>query len=144
MTPPELDVNDELAHAAADLEAVNARLDETVDTVERLEAVLDAVLDHPHLQVCVVGEDLRIAAVSRGLADRWPGAQQPPLGQRLDEVAPESWGDLSALIGAATEDRWIEVPTDAGVLSARRASIPAGDNRGSSAGGQIVLRFVEE
>lgn len=135
MTPPELDVREELTRAAADLEALTARFDETTADVERLEAVLDAVLDDPGLQVCVVGEDLRITAVSRGLADRWGGAQ-PPLGRRADELAPESWGDLTNLVASLTDDQWTDHQVDGGVLWARRTSAP---DDGSA---QIVLRFV--
>jgi hypothetical protein len=143
VTTPDLDVN-ELTGAAADLEAVSARLDEMVAEVERLETVLDAVLDDAALFVCVVGDDLRVAALSRGLAERWSDAHAAP-GRRVDEVLPEGWGDVRELAASVTADQEQTRPVEGGVLSVRRATLPDGaaGPSGGEAGTFVVLRFVE-
>jgi hypothetical protein len=143
VTTPDLDVN-ELTGAAADLEAVSTRLDEMVAEVERLETMLDALLDDPALFVCVVGADFRVAALSRGLADRWSDAQAAP-GRRADEVVPEGWGDVRELAASVTADEEETRPVEGGVLSVRRATLPDGAAGASDgdAGCFVVLRFVE-
>jgi hypothetical protein len=143
VTTPELDVN-ELTGATADLEAVSARLDEMVGEVERLETLLDIVLDDPALVVCVLDEDVRIAALSRGFVDRWSDAQAAP-GRRFEDVSPKGWSDVRELMASVTADQWETRPVEGGVLSARRAKLPDGaaGASGGDAGSFVVLRFVE-
>ena len=136
-TSQELDVDDDLARAAADLEALTAKFDARTRQVEHLEALLEAILDEPDLEICLVGGDLHIRAMSRGMAARWSNADRA-VGRRLDQVAGESWGDVDALLRSASDDRSEERAVEGGTLQVRRAS-----RRGDPATDAVfVLRFV--
>jgi hypothetical protein len=130
-------LGEELASAAADLEALTLAFDERTRLVGQLEGALDAILDDPDLRVCLVAADLEVRGVSRGMTSLWPEADKA-LGRRLDEVAPSSWGDVSRLVRDAADDGWTEHPVDDGVIHARRATV-AGD---PDTVALIVLRLV--
>lgn len=133
----ELDVQEQMTRAAADLEALTSTYEACARQVEHLEAVLDAVLDDPDLAVCLVRRDMRIHAISRGMAARRAGARSV-VGRRVDEIADETWGDLGELLATIPDDGWEERPVTGGALRVRRAV-----DGGSDGDAEYVLRFVE-
>jgi hypothetical protein len=133
----EMDVHDELTRAAADLEGLTSEFEARTRQVERLEALLDAVLDDPDLDLCLVDEDLRVHAVSRGMAARRAGARSA-IGRRVDDVAEPAWGDVRGLLASLPDDRWEERRVDGGTLRVRRTT----DATGPEAGAMYVVRFV--
>ena len=133
-SPSDGDVTDELTEAATELEALTTEVDTQASLAARLEAALDTILDDPHLLVCLVDGDLRVQAVSRGMAARWSDPQ-PVAGQAVEKVAPSSWRELGDLVRSASSDRWTERPVEGGTLQARRITDPDAD-------GLVVLRFV--
>jgi hypothetical protein len=134
---PEIDVQDEMAGAAADLETLTTEYEARTRQVEHLEAVLDAVLDDPDIAVCLVRDDMRIHAISRGMAERRSGARSA-IGRHIGEIADPTWGDLRPLLASLSDDRWEERRVDGGTLRVRRAM--GGDPDG---GATYVMRFVE-
>lgn len=133
----ELDVQQELTRAAADLEDLTSEFEARTRQVERLEALLDAVLDDADLDLCLVDEDLRIHAISRGMAARHAG-ERSAIGRRVDEVADAAWGDLRGLLGSLPDDRWEERRVDGGTLRVRKTT----DAGGPDGGAMYVVRFV--
>lgn len=135
----EIDVQEQLTGAAADLESLTSHYEARTRQVERLEGLLDAVLDDPDIEVCLVGEDLRIQAISRGMAARRAGPGSA-VGRRVDQVAGEGWGDLRSLFESLPDDRWTERDVEGGRLRVRRTGDPDRPDEGSV----YVVRFVGE
>jgi hypothetical protein len=134
---PEIDVHEQMAAAAADLEVLTTEYEARTRQIEHLEAVLDALLDDPDLDVCLVREDMRIHAISRGMAERRSGARSA-IGRPVGEIADTTWGDLGALVASLSDDRWEERRVEGGSLRMRRAA-----GRGPDGGATYVMRFVE-
>jgi hypothetical protein len=80
-----------------------------------------------------VDEDLRVRALSRGLAARW-SVDTHAIGQAIEQVAPPSWADVFEPVRSLT-DSWVEWSVDEGTVRARRAT-------GRQADGVFLLRFV--
>lgn len=136
-TSQELNVHEELRRAAADLEALASELEKRTGQVERLESYLDALLDDLDLDVCLVGDDLCIRALSRGMADRLSAADTP-VGRRIDQVASVWWDELREAFDSLDDDRWQERDVQGGRLRIRRCAAP--DAEGTEV--LFVLRFT--
>jgi hypothetical protein len=127
---------DELARAAADLDALTEAYEGSSRTLQAAEATVDALLDDPGWCVLVIDHRLRIHAISRGMADRL-GVDRTAVGRRAAEVVPSSWPLARYLVPDLPDDGWHEVPLEnvGGRLHARRASE-------TDVGPIYVLRYV--
>lgn len=121
--------DDELARAAAELEALADAYDQCSRSLEAMEATVDTLLDDRSTHVLVLDAERRILAVSRGMAALL-GTGPPPLGQRVGAVVPPSWAGLDPALDTLPAEGWGTCPVDDGAarLYLRRAT---GDDRGA-------------
>jgi hypothetical protein len=96
------DVRAELDAAANDLERVNEQLRDRVIEVQRLEILVDHLLDLLTVPALVIGADARLAAVSRGAVDRYSQLSADAVGKPVWAVLP---GDLADQIRKLIESR---------------------------------------
>jgi hypothetical protein len=113
----------ELVSAAADLEALTEAYEASARALQTTEAMADALLDDPMWCAMVLDHELRVRAISRGMADRL-GVDRTAVGQHAARVVPSTWHLERHLVPSLPEDGWRELPLEngPGSLHARRAT----------------------
>jgi nitrogen fixation/metabolism regulation signal transduction histidine kinase len=96
------EVRAELDAAAQDLERLNEQLRDRVVEVQRLEILVDHLLDRLTVPALVVDPDGRLAAVSRGAVDGYAQLSRDAVGRPVSTVLPE---DLAEQIRKIIEAR---------------------------------------
>ncbi len=113
----------ELVSAAADLEALTDAYEASARALQTTEAMADALLDDPMWCALVLDHELRVRAISRGMADRL-GVDRTAVGQPADRLVPTTWHLERHLVPSIPKDGWRQLPLENGTgsLHARRAS----------------------
>ena len=113
----------ELLRAAADLETLTEAYEASARALQAMEAMADALLDDPMWCALVLDHELRVRAISRGMADRL-GVGRTAVGQPAARIVPSSWHLERRLVPGLPEDRWRELPLEDGTgsLHARRTT----------------------
>lgn len=112
------------SRVAEELEDLTRKYDECTSVLEDIEATVDALLDDPRARVVVLDGDLRITAMSRGMATVI-GQREAVLGRSAIAVLPDAWPGLeTALRALSARDGWRSLPVDGGSarLCLRRVS----------------------
>lgn len=117
---------EELERVADELEQLADAHYESLARLVELETMLDCVLDDPLLRCAVLGQDMTIVAISRGMVEVL-GLADDVIGRPWASVAPDEWSELPTRLTQLSDDgSWHDIDGGGAAWSVRHCALDEG------------------